>query len=148
MGVSGRLASVTKECREVSKAMDMLFFIAGPELSGQIGSASKHTTLFRESHLRQTNRWLGAPYDQESAQRYAETAKGVFNQGTCLMTLRIAGRNRYMAALEDAVWSSLTRSAEPKDALRKAAEQWESITNELGRDAQRHAYTLSIGLEP
>lgn len=148
VGTRGRLASVTKESRELSKAMTFLFFVAGPELSGPISSSSKHTTLFRDSHVAQVDRWLGARYGQESAQKYAESAKELFNQGSCLLTLRVAGRQRYLAALDDAVWLCITGKANAKDALQGAADKWESITNELGRDAQRKAYTLSIGLEP
>jgi ABC-type glycerol-3-phosphate transport system substrate-binding protein len=148
LGVSGRLASVTKECRNESTAASLLFFVAGPELSSQISSVSKQTTLFRESHLTQANRWLGGQYSQEATQRYADAAKQTFDQSTCLLTLRIPGRHRYMAALDEAVWSSITGKSAPQEALRSAAQQWDSITNEAGRDAQRRAYMLSIGLEP
>ena len=148
LGISGRLGSIVKECRNVTAAMNLLFFLSGPELSGQISSASKHTTLFRESHLGQVDRWLGPQYGSESARSYGAVIEQSFNQPLCLQSLRIPGRHRYMAVLDEAVWASVTGKSPPREALRSAAQQWEKISDELGRDTQRSAYAQSIGLEP
>lgn len=148
LGISGRLGSITKECRHPTTALNLLFFLSGPELSGQIGPANKHMTLFRESHISQADKWVDPQFGHDSAQRYAEVMKQVLNEPTCLTTLRIPGRQRYMSVLAEAVRETTAGEKSAQEVLKGVAGQWDEITNSLGRDAQRRAYVQSIGLEP
>jgi hypothetical protein len=65
-----------------------------------------------------------------------------------LFALRIPGRARYLAALDAAVRQTVAGEKSAADALAEAATEWRRITGELGVDAQRKAYRLSLGLEP
>jgi multiple sugar transport system substrate-binding protein len=64
---------------------------------------------------------------------------------TCL---RIPGHERYLTVLSQAVQAACKGRKKPQVALAEVADQWRKITAELGRAAQREAYTRSLGLEP
>ena len=61
---------------------------------------------------------------------------------------RIPGRERYLAALDEAVQRALAGEAAPQTALDEAARRWREITAELGVDSQRNAYRRCLGMEP
>ena len=60
---------------------------------------------------------------------------------------RIPGREKYLAALDDAVRRAVTEGATPQAALDDAAKRWRETTAELSEPAQRRAYRRCLGLE-
>jgi hypothetical protein len=48
--------------------------------------------------------------------------------------------------LDEAVWAALDGTP-PRQALTTAAQRWEEITNELGRETQRQASAASLQQE-
>ncbi|MFV1964368.1 MAG: ABC transporter substrate-binding protein [Pirellulaceae bacterium] len=147
LGVSGRLGSVTRECRQTHEAVNMLTWISG-ELSSQICPESQRTTLFRESHLGQATLWVDSQFTQQAATSYGEVVQQAMSRPGWLCSVRIPGRHRYLAALDKAVHAVLDGEASSEEALAAAAQTWEETTESLGRDKQREAYMRSIGLEP
>ena len=65
-----------------------------------------------------------------------------------LSSIRIPGWQRYLAVLDEAVLAARTGPRHPSEALTETAEAWSAITEELGLEQQREAYTRSLGLEP
>jgi hypothetical protein len=59
---------------------------------------------------------------------------------------RIPGVDEYLAALDEAVDETVRLGAAPQDALAKAAQRWEEITDARGRDSQRPAYWKHLGI--
>ena len=147
LGVSGRLGSVTSESRQAPDALRMLSWLNG-QLSDQICPESKHTTLFRDSHLERANLWVDSQLDEKAAAHYGEVVQQALSRSGWLCSVRIPGRDRYRAALDTAVNAVLEGAATSEEALTTAAQSWEEITESFGRDAQREAYMRSIGLEP
>jgi multiple sugar transport system substrate-binding protein len=148
IGFAGRMGAVTKESRDASQAMTLLSFASSTETSVRCAAASNHSTLFRESQLAQLQQWVGPPFSAEEAGQYAQTLREIFASSNCLTTLRIPGRQRYMAALDQAVRRVLEGAEAPGAALSAVATQWQEITDSIGREAQRRAYAQSIGLRP
>lgn len=147
LGVSGRLASLTNESRQPQAAAQLLVWIAG-ELSEDVCSQSPHTTLFRESHLARVARWIGPGFDDLAATSYGETVQEALERSGWVCSPRIPGRSAYLAALDDAVRKAVEGDDSADAALRAAAEQWQTITDGLGRASQQKAYMRSVGLEP
>jgi multiple sugar transport system substrate-binding protein len=151
LGLSGRLASLCEGSANSPAAFQLLAWLSGKNWGSDIGSvssASPATTLYRRSQLRLTQPWVDAGTDIEAARQYGESVRDALNRTTYLLALRIPGHDRYLAALDAAVAQALGGEASPKEALATAAAQWNQITDELGRDAQRQAYRNSLGLEP
>lgn len=147
LGVAGRLGSVTRECRRVQAAMNMLYWLSGIEMGQDVAPGSSATTLYRESHVATVARWLPPGLDAEAGQAYAETVRAAQSRDIWLSSLRIPGSARYLQALDKAVQTVVDEGAEPAVALGQAAEEWTAITAELGLEAQQAAYLKSIGLE-
>ncbi len=148
LGVAGRLGSVTTESQSPAAALQMLMLLTSEDLSRQISPHSHHTTIFRSSHLAQSDIWVDREVDSHGARQYADVISDTQALAVWLDSLRIPGRSQYLAALDEAVHQSLAGEKTPADALRAAAERWREITEQIGVDAQRQAYQRSLGQEP
>ncbi|MDA1050345.1 MAG: extracellular solute-binding protein [Planctomycetota bacterium] len=148
IAIDGRLGSVTTDCRRKKQALGMLFMISGDELGTAIGSASSHTTLFRESQLGKASDWVDRECEGAPARQYGEVILATQNSAAWLDAIRIPGRSEYIAALERAVNSVVAAEATPPEALKEAAAEWNKITDSIGRESQQRAYMRSLGLDP
>jgi multiple sugar transport system substrate-binding protein len=147
LGVSGRLASVTKTSRHAAAAFNLLSRASG-DWSSQVAPLSRETTLFRQSHVAAPGKWVEESVPSESAKAYAELVARVQTGSSWLSSPQIPGRAEYMAALDEAVWQVVEEGQSPQAALDAAAEKWGQITERLGVEKQRKAYERSLGLEP
>ena len=151
LSVSGRLGSVAQSAAHPEVAFQFLGWLSGKDWGAKVGSvssASAATTLYRRSQIRQPQPWVDAGTDIEAAQQYATTVYDALSREQYLFALRVPGHERYLAALDEAVGRVLAGDTSAADALAAAGKQWQAITDELGRDAQRTAYRRSLGLEP
>ena len=148
LGVSGRMGSVTRECRQPHAALNLLFWLCGADMSSEISPVSPHTTLFRNSHTTGVAAWVDPRLDAEAGGQYATAVVDAQNRSTWLSSLRIPGRGRYLAALDQAVHAAVVGQSSAAEALQTAADEWQRITSDLGLEAQQQAYLRSIGLEP
>lgn len=144
----GRLGSVTKDCRRKKHALGMLFMISGNELGTTIGSASSHTTLFRENQIGQESVWVDQELEGAPARQYGEVVQAAQNGAAWLDAIRIPGRDKYIAALDQAVASVLAGEATAAEALKVASGDWNRITDLIDRESQQKAYMRSLGLDP
>ncbi|MFW6170049.1 MAG: ABC transporter substrate-binding protein [Planctomycetota bacterium] len=148
IGVDGRLGAVTQQARRPQRAAEILALLTGPEWSDRLSPSSPHTTLFRESHVESPTLWTDRVLTRESSENYAAVASASQNRPMHVASLRIPGWRRYLQALDTAVYAALAGESSAQAALRDAAQAWAALTDELGVDAQRDAYTRSLGLEP
>lgn len=147
LGLAGRLGSMTPT-QAGRAALGLLAWLSGQQWGATVSSASPDTTLYRRSQLKAPQPWLDPSTDSAAAEQYATSISDALNRTSYLFALRIPGHERYLAALDDAVRQSVSGQESAADALSAAADTWRSITAELGVDAQRRAYRLSLGLEP
>ncbi|MCA9123841.1 MAG: extracellular solute-binding protein [Planctomycetaceae bacterium] len=148
LAFDGRLGSVTKACRRKKHAFGMLFMISGTDLGSTISSASAHTALYRESHLRQAHAWVEPMLDGSAARQYGEVIQSALNRPIWIDAIRVPGRSAYLEALDKAIVSALDQTATATAALQSATSEWNKVTNSKGRDSQQRAYMRSLGLEP
>jgi len=148
LAVSGRLGSITAECRQTQPALGLLFLLTSRELGAQVSSTSQHTTLFRESQLGQVSLWTDRAFDGEAARQYGAALQASQSRTAWIASLSIPGRALYLAALDDAVRTVVAGQATSEDALQAAAQRWREVTDTLGQERQQRAYTRSLGLEP
>ncbi len=144
---AGRLAALTHSGRRSSAANKMLLWLGGFELGNIVCPTSPATTLFRSSQISSARRWVNPQLGDRAATEYGELLRDSQSQSTWLLSIRIPARQKYLMALDLAVHRAL--DGEPADkSLSEAAASWQQITDEIGRDKQKAAYTRSIGLEP
>jgi multiple sugar transport system substrate-binding protein len=147
LSAAGRLGSVTRESSRSRAALHVLAILSA-EQSREVAAASPATTLYRQSHMAAISNWYPAATDEEEAPSYAAAAQESLTRGVWLFSPRVPGRDRYLAALDEAVQKALKKELSPKDALAQAAKEWEAITEDFGRSEQLQAYRRSLGLEP
>jgi multiple sugar transport system substrate-binding protein len=148
IGVAGRLGSVTRRARRPRDAADILALLTGKEWSELLSPVSAHTTMFRFSQLDSPQPWTDSVLTVEASEGYAEVVEATQQQPIHVSSIRIPGYREYLEALDQAVYNSIWNNMSPQDALNETAEAWRKITERLGVEPQREAYTRSLGLEP
>ena len=146
LGVAGRVGAVSSTTSQPQAALSLLVRLSSNEWSEQISPFSEATGLYRTSQLPMASSWLGPNF--ETAREYGELIRNIQRRPLWLTSLRIPGRSRYLAELDKAVQSAVSGESEPAEALEKAAQQWRTITEQLGLESQRAAYWRSLGREP
>ena len=63
------------------------------------------------------------------------------------MSLRLPGRDEYLAALDAAVLSAISGDASPEEALAAASAKWQEITAAQGLERQQRALRRDLGHE-
>jgi multiple sugar transport system substrate-binding protein len=144
LAVAGRLGSVSRQSRRSEAAQGALALLASASWSEQIAPRSYNVTLFRYSHLARPDLW--AHLERAAAQQYADAIEQAQQADAWMFSVRIPGRERYLAALDEAVRRAVQGEAAPQEALSQAAAEWRKITDELGVEAQRRAYRRSLGI--
>jgi ABC-type glycerol-3-phosphate transport system substrate-binding protein len=145
LATSGRVAAITSTASDARAAQSLVVWMAGREVSPLIGPASSGTTLFRESQLTSPGAWTGG-LSTEASQSYAAALK----QSASLpryLSLRLPGREQYLAALDESVQSALAGKQSPAEALAAASGKWKSITADRGSEQQRRALGRDLGLQ-
>ncbi len=143
LAVSGRMAAVSATTGEPQRAESFVLWLAGREVSEQVGPHSAAVTLFRNAQVVASSRWTGglAP---DASRQYAEVLATSLTQPRVFPGLTIPGRSQYLAALDQAVAEAL--SGKPSAAaLSPAAKNWTAISEELGLASQQRANARSLG---
>jgi len=145
LGVAGRYGSIVRGTRRARAAGKTLAILTSQEWSTDISTKSPAATLFRTSHLGQTEAWLPASL-ASAADDYVETIAENQHARVLLFSPRIPGRNEYLAALDEAVQAVLSEQEAPPAALAQVDKKWRAITEQYGSKEQRNAYKRSLGL--
>ncbi len=145
LGCSGRIVAAGRTCQWPNAAMQLALWLSS-EQAQNVAAASRWTTLYRSGQARKASNWVEKPA-AGAATRYAEVTEQTLNRLVTLPALRIAGREEYLAALDTAVRQAVTGEKPAREALRRAAEQWNKITDRLDRERQRRAYRREVGLQ-
>ncbi len=148
LGVAGRLGSVVKGSARSSTAMSLLVRLSSAEWSRDISPHSPATTLYRTSQLPGVKAWVGESFSPAAATAYAELVQQCLRRQLSLDSVRLPGRSRYLAALDEAVHAALRGERPASDCLTAAADGWRKITQGLGIENQRRAYWRSLGKSP
>ena len=145
LGLAGRLGSVTRASKNAPAAFRLLAWLASAEISSQVSTASRATTLFRRSHAESAAVWSSIGTPTGTAQQYAQTVERTLSRTTWLPAPRIPDADEYLAALDEAVAQTLSGDGSAEATLRAAAAKWRTITERRGIDRQREAYRHSLG---
>lgn len=145
LGHSDRLMGVTTFSRNAASAFSLIEWLAQPETSTQFARLDGGVLPARIS-LASSPAWFDP---QLTASQRAELRKSLIaglSGEKSFAIPRIPGIDEYLEALDAAVKSAVADNVPPADALQKAADKWEQITEAHGRDAQRDAYQKHLGI--
>jgi multiple sugar transport system substrate-binding protein len=147
LAIAGRLGVVNAKSSNIDAAFQLLLWLSDSRMSPQISAASSSTTLFRQSNLKSPGRWVEKPVSALAAVQYGDATEAALSHEQWIGALRIPGRAKYLAALDEAVASAVRGEKSPLDALVQAEKKWREITGRLGLEHQRAAYRHSLGLD-
>jgi multiple sugar transport system substrate-binding protein len=150
LSVAGRMGSIVKDSPRRLTAARVLAWVSSPKKNPahEISPSSDATSMYRSSQLGNPRMWVDEALAAGAADSYREVVTQTHLRVTPLISVRIPGRRRYLAALDQAVHAVLRGEKAPQEALDVAAAKWEQITDSIGRDMQRDAYQRSLGIEP
>jgi hypothetical protein len=146
LGYSDQLIAVTRSSRNAATAFKLLEWLALPDTSLQINSATGGMLPVRRSMMSQAG-WYRANWTADERAQAARTLEQVVSSGNYLMVPRIPGIDEYLEVLEEGMIAAMEGNDSPKAALEKVSQRWEAITDARGRDAQREAYLEHLGLD-
>jgi maltose-binding protein MalE len=145
LGYGDRMIAVTSESHNAASAFKLIGWLASPEVSTQIAKGSELMIPVRRS-LINSPAWYDASLDPDERNAISRSAEKELSARECLLVPRIPGVDDYMAALDVVVDEAVAGNVEPEAALKEAVARWEAITDARGRDAQRAAYLMNLGI--
>ncbi len=103
---------------------------------------------YRTSQFEELQPWLDAGFSEESAQNYLGAIQQSLNSPNMILDLRIPQNQRYEQRVLDLYLSEFLAGVYSAEETAAAiADEWNAISDELGRDTQQAAYLGSLGVE-
>jgi len=90
--------------------------------------------------------YLAAGWDERDIKDYTKAYFENFNNPLQFPYLRIPGTFEYWTQLDIRLSEAATGQAKPEEALKRCVDDFEAITNRLGREVQKRTYRESLGL--
>lgn len=143
LGFAGRSASVTRSTRNSSSAFKLLQWIASDRIVLQLSPRSEATAWFRQSQVAKASKWL-PPGGRSGETSYAVTK--LLSAPRAELLPRIPGIDDYLKSLAESLRPAFDEELSAEEVLAHAAQQWDALTEKLGRDRQRTAYRKHLGL--
>ena len=101
---------------------------------------------YRVSQFENVQPWLDAGFTEESAANYLGAIQDSLNSPNMALDLRIPQNARYQQVILDTVISQfLAGEYTAEEAAQTIFDQWEEVTDELGREDQLAAYLGTLG---
>jgi len=100
----------------------------------------------RRSHFEDPASWNQSGFSTESAKAYLEEITQSLSNANVVYDITIPGAGEYYRVADEFVAKAVNREMKPKEALDRAAEEWEKITERLGRDKQIAYYKASLNV--
>lgn len=94
---------------------------------------------YRNDHF-DVSAWTGGELQFANAQAYLDAQKTSFDHPNAQFDLRIPEAGRYIDALDTATQLALSGQKSPEDALSACADEWTSITEQIGKESQQKLY--------
>jgi multiple sugar transport system substrate-binding protein len=129
-------------------AIDFAAYLASPDVLKQASvTGGSGVNPARFSTVQDVDTWVKSGFTARDATAYLNMIQQVLGHPNAVFQLRLPGYVQYQDALELAVSKALAGQATPQEALDEAATEWNTITDQIGRDQQKDLYRQSIGLK-
>jgi len=149
LSFGGWVGAITKTCKEQEAAYDFLKFMNSPEISMQdvmVGDSGYN--VYRYSHIENLQAWIDAGIAEQDAKEYLAAVLADLESPNVLIDMRIPGKPEYVDSILDLhVNMAIVGLEDPEEALKIVYDEWEKITERLGRDSQKLIYQAMMGME-
>ncbi|UUO04873.1 ABC transporter substrate-binding protein [Blastopirellula sp. J2-11] len=141
----GRIGSVSTGSPSLRDAALGLILLSALESATQVSPASDATMVYRNGNLAGVSQWVDSRVSSETANAYGE-AMAVELSSNEAISFNLPGVDQYLQVLDNSVGAILNDQADPQQTLEKAAQDWDAITDKLGRKDQIKANSASLGI--
>ena len=146
LGVGDRLIAVTASSRNAASSFKLLAWLASAEVSSQLARTGAGTMPVRKS-LATAPAWYDSKLNSPERSQLGGLLGTALASPQHLLVPRIPGIDEYLGTIDKAVQDVvLLKNTDPQSALKRAAQEWEAITNRLGREKQREAYLKHLNI--
>lgn len=143
----GWVISVAADSDVADAAWDYISFLANKENAGILAvTGGTGVNPLRTSQFENLDLWLGAGFDEASALDYLDAINESISDPNAVVDLRIPGAFEYFAALDTGISRALAGELSAQEALDGVAQEWDAITERLGRESQLALYKQSLGI--
>jgi multiple sugar transport system substrate-binding protein len=148
LAFGGWVIAVSADSDVKEAAIDLAIFMTNQDMVATLATTPQTgINPSRFSQLESTELWVQAGFDEESAQDYLDAMLNTMNHPNAVLDLRITGTAAYQAALDAEIAQALAGEISAQEALDNVAEEWDNITDRLGREAQLQQYRDAVGYE-
>lgn len=145
LAFGGWLQVVPKDSKQKEAAWDLARFMGTQPVQLQAAVLpNSGVNPSRLSTLSDVQPWVDAGFDEPSAEEYLTAIEGTISSPNALLDMRIPGQPDYQDALEVQLSRVLAGEVDAQEGLDIAANDWEVITERLGREQQRALYNDSL----
>lgn len=102
---------------------------------------------YRLSQVADLQPWVDAGFSEQAASGYLDAIADSLNSPNMILDLSIPQTQRYQQVVLDTVISQfLAGEFTAEQAAQEIYDQWQEITDEIGRESQQQAYLASLGI--
>lgn len=142
----GWIIGVSADSDSKEAALDFAKFMARPELVKQLAvTPDTGVNPSRYSQLEDIDLWVESGFDEAGAEDYLSAIENTIDHPNAVLDLRIRGSAEYLSALDVQVNRALVGEVTAQEALDNVAEEWNAITDRLGRESQLEQYRNAVG---
>lgn len=143
----GLLVAIAASCRQTSAARDFLAWIVSGEGQAAMRAAASDVGPNRAADFSEYGSSLPlASHSDPALETYDQYVMERLSEGYVRTSLRLPAATEYLEALDRGVLSALTGKVAPDAALATVAQEWESITERIGRKQQINQWRQAQGL--
>jgi len=149
LAFGGWIQGVTSTSKNKDAALDFAAFMGNATMSLKLcvepgTGVNPHFT----SDLGDVAPWTKLGMTASQANEYLDAIGNIIGSSNNVVDLRIPGAAEYFDALDTGLAQAVAGQISAKAALDAVAQQWNQITNRLGRDQQKKLYRQMLGLAP
>ncbi|HEY3081189.1 MAG TPA: extracellular solute-binding protein [Chloroflexota bacterium] len=142
----GWIMGVVKGTKVPDATFDLGVFMGNDKSMDENVMPDSGVNPSRYSHFSNMAAWTKAGFDERSAKDYLEAIKKTYEHPNAVADMRIPSVFEYYDILEQQTNSALSGQAEPKAALDAAVQQWEALTERIGRDKLQKLYREDLAI--
>ena len=101
---------------------------------------------YRNAHF-DVDYWTGQGWADKTAQTYVTTLSEMEESQNRVFDLRVPGVSQFMSSMANGVAEAMAGQKTAQEALDNVAKEWSEITDRIGKDRLRDAYSNVVTLE-
>ncbi|NJK80496.1 MAG: extracellular solute-binding protein, partial [Chloroflexaceae bacterium] len=146
-GWAGGISSGIDESKKAAAYAFLSYMSQPAQANGDVTIGATGFNPYRISQFTNRDAWLAAGLSEAAAGRYLGAIGASLGNPNIVLDLRIPQNQRYQSDVFDAVMAEfLAGTLTTEEAMQQIYDEWETITDEVGRDVQLGAYRASLGL--